>query len=363
MIKQLDSENADRDLTSQVTCLTDTPDATNAMLCQALIYLGDGTKNLDGTGGDFEIEIMIGGQTVEPNPQLIAVSAGQTRAAIVSEAFTVPEATEVLIKVKSPNGADTDVDVTVFLYDAFPLNMASGIVESNLKQMDDVAQSAADLKDFADAGYDPATNSIEQCKVNDDMVGTAGANTTVPDAAGIAATLHGVTDGKVDVVDANVDAIKSKTDGLNFTGADVKATLDGEEVVTDSASRTASKADVSSLATAVALAVIDGNVDAILVDTDVTLPALIAALNNLSSAQAETACLAALAAKVIAELDGVTLDQAIAMIFGLGTNVPPTGAGTGSQVSKDHDGATIIGTKTYTKNANGAITVATFAKA
>jgi len=47
--------------------------------------------------------------------------------------------------------------------------------------------------------------------------------------------------------DSEIDDIKSKTDGLNFTGTDVKATLDGESVVTDSASRTASKADVSNL--------------------------------------------------------------------------------------------------------------------
>jgi len=48
-------------------------------------------------------------------------------------------------------------------------------------------------------------------------------------------------------IDVLIDAIKAKTDGLNFTGDDVKATLDGEEVVTDTASRTASKADVSAL--------------------------------------------------------------------------------------------------------------------
>lgn len=44
-------------------------------------------------------------------------------------------------------------------------------------------------------------------------------------------------------------AIQAKTDLLNFTGDDVKATLDGEEVVTDTASRNASKADVSGLST------------------------------------------------------------------------------------------------------------------
>ena len=47
----------------------------------------------------------------------------------------------------------------------------------------------------------------------------------------------------------NVAAIKAKTDQLNFSGTDVKATLDGEEVVTDTASRNASKADVSGLST------------------------------------------------------------------------------------------------------------------
>ncbi len=39
-------------------------------------------------------------------------------------------------------------------------------------------------------------------------------NIVIPDVAGTAATLHGVTDGKIDVMDAIVDAIKSKTDNL-----------------------------------------------------------------------------------------------------------------------------------------------------
>jgi hypothetical protein len=48
---------------------------------------------------------------------------------------------------------------------------------------------------------------------------------------------------------ADVASIKAKTDLLNFTGTDIKATLDGEDVVTDTASRNASKADVSGLST------------------------------------------------------------------------------------------------------------------
>ena len=46
---------------------------------------------------------------------------------------------------------------------------------------------------------------------------------------------------------AELTAVKTKTDLLNFTGTDVKATLDGEAVVTDTASRNASKADLDSV--------------------------------------------------------------------------------------------------------------------
>ncbi|KKN06569.1 hypothetical protein LCGC14_1075850 [marine sediment metagenome] len=69
------------------------------------------------------------------------------------------------------------------------------LLDVNLTEMGGVAQSATDLKDFADAGYDPAVNKVEGVKLvdtttaNSDMVGTDGANTTVPDAAGVAPTV------------------------------------------------------------------------------------------------------------------------------------------------------------------------------
>jgi len=50
----------------------------------------------------------------------------------------------------------------------------------------------------------------------DAMRGTDGANTTVPDAAGTAATLHGITDGKVDVIDGIVDTILVDTNELQL---------------------------------------------------------------------------------------------------------------------------------------------------
>ena len=54
------------------------------------------------------------------------------------------------------------------------------VLQADITQLGGAAQSLTDLKDFADAGYDPGTNKITGCKVNDDMVGTNGANTTTP---------------------------------------------------------------------------------------------------------------------------------------------------------------------------------------
>jgi len=66
---------------------------------------------------------------------------------------------------------------------------------ANTRTLNASSQSLADLKDFADAGYDPSTHKVagvvlvDETTTNADMVGTDGANTVVPDAAGTAVTL------------------------------------------------------------------------------------------------------------------------------------------------------------------------------
>lgn len=110
----LDSENADRDLTSQVTVLTHTPSVSANLICTAVILLGDGTKDLDGSGGTFEIEVTIGGNSWLGGPQSYVLGT-QVRAALQVNDFVVPAGDEVVIKVLSPNGADTDVDTTCIL--------------------------------------------------------------------------------------------------------------------------------------------------------------------------------------------------------------------------------------------------------
>ena len=117
MISQLDTENADFDLTSEQTVLTHTPSTSVSMRCQALLKIGDGAKDLDGTGGNFTIGITIGGVNVQPYPETVAFTAANVRTCWCSEEFTVPANEAVTVTLTSPNGADTDVDVTAYLYD------------------------------------------------------------------------------------------------------------------------------------------------------------------------------------------------------------------------------------------------------
>jgi len=46
-------------------------------------------------------------------------------------------------------------------YDALYAASGTGVIESDLRQIGGVAQSATDLKDFADDGYDPSTNKVQ----------------------------------------------------------------------------------------------------------------------------------------------------------------------------------------------------------
>lgn len=110
----LDIENADRDLTSTVTVLTHTPDPSGARVCTGLIILGDGVKDLDGTGGDFEVTVTIDGATWNGGPLTVTLGT-TTKAFLHTDSFIVPANNEVIIRVLSPNGADTDVDVTAYL--------------------------------------------------------------------------------------------------------------------------------------------------------------------------------------------------------------------------------------------------------
>ncbi len=140
MLIQLDTENADRNITSSITVLTHTPDADIATWCQGFVLLGDGNKDLDGTGGIFELVITVGGQTIQPSPQSITFGT-EGRSAVWSTPFPVHANAEVIMKVKSPNAADSDVDVTAYLYDLSPQIESGGGV--NVREILGLSASVA----------------------------------------------------------------------------------------------------------------------------------------------------------------------------------------------------------------------------
>lgn len=115
-IAQIDYENADRDITNLIIVLTHTPSTVHATFCQGYIQFGDGVKALDGSGGNFEFIILIGGQTIQPSPQIVNLGT-EVKSSVWTIRFPVPMSQEVVFKVKSPNVADNDVDISAYLYE------------------------------------------------------------------------------------------------------------------------------------------------------------------------------------------------------------------------------------------------------
>ena len=106
-----------RDLTSQVTVLEYHNTISEIMICQGMIHLGDGTNDLDGSGGDFELTLMFGSQTNQPDPQLVYFSSA-TRSSVFTVQFPLPINETVTFKLKSPNAADTSVWTHACIYEA-----------------------------------------------------------------------------------------------------------------------------------------------------------------------------------------------------------------------------------------------------
>jgi len=121
------TSNADRDLAAGATVLSATPDASNPRVCQVLIYLGDGTKNLTSTGGAFSVTITIGGQTWMGGARSYVLGTA-VRACLVTDQFPVPANAVVTIAITSPNAGDTDVDCTAYLMSEEPISAVADAV-------------------------------------------------------------------------------------------------------------------------------------------------------------------------------------------------------------------------------------------
>ncbi len=116
---------------------------------------------------------------------------------------------------------------------------------ADLDQIKTVSQSATDLKDFADAGYDPATHKVAEVLLTDTLttytgntlqtgdafarIGVAGAGLTnidLPDQAmNITGNLSGSVGSVTGLTASDVGAIKAKTDNLPASPAAVGSAM------------------------------------------------------------------------------------------------------------------------------------------
>jgi hypothetical protein len=92
----------------------------------------------------------------------------------------------------------------------------AGVPEVDLTHMGGVAQSATDLKDFADAGYDPATDKVEGVKLADDITNVGGV--AVLGAIGFIGS--GTTQSQAGITDIDGDGSTADELILASTGVD-----------------------------------------------------------------------------------------------------------------------------------------------
>lgn len=95
---------------------------------------------------------------------------------------------------------------------------ANGQIDVNQERMLNVAQSVTDLKDFADDGYDPATNKVAGVVLVDTLTTYTGNTPQTGDSfARLGAPAGASVSADVAAIKTVADAVKAKTDQLTFT--------------------------------------------------------------------------------------------------------------------------------------------------
>ena len=155
------------------------------------------------------------------------------------------------------------------VYDS--LIAGSDLLDTSLVQIAGDAQSGTDLKDFADAGYDPATNKVQGVVLVDTLTTYTGNTVQTGDSYAIVNGASGLVAVKNQVAAIEVDTqdIQGRIPAALVSGRiDASVGAMAANVLTASALATDAVTEVQSgLATSAALATVDGIVDDILVDT------------------------------------------------------------------------------------------------
>ncbi len=148
--------------------------------------------------------------------------------------------------------------------------------------------------DYDGTGYNKSNSTIGTCTTNTDMRGTDSAFLAASAPTNFSDMSITATTGLVDITQAGADKAWNTTTrtlsaATNITSDASAITMSSSGVVgtVNLVNTTTTNTDMrgtDSAATAAALATVDSNVDAILVDTSTTIPAQITALNDISVA-------------------------------------------------------------------------------
>jgi len=198
------------------------------------VYLWFAANDTSGSGGD--------GATPAAHVRLAGAAADAAPVysptpALLSHASYPAGAYEIAIVASAANGFATGNTYAIFCTLAIDSQNPTGFigsfdlkpVEANLIQIGDATQSATDLKDFADAGYDPATHKVEDCKVNDDMVGTNDA------ALASVCTEARLAELAAANIPADIDTLKTKIDTIPAVSVSGTADSGSTTTMVDSA--------------------------------------------------------------------------------------------------------------------------------
>lgn len=152
-------------------------------------------------------------------------SAGVGQARVITDYVGSTDTATVDTWTTTPTGT-----ITYIVVAGSPAS-ASLVPAVNVTQIGGDAQSATDLKDFADAGYDPSTNKVQGVVLADAVTTVNGLAANVITAAATAADFtteiqSGLATAAAlttvdDFLDTEIAAIKAKTDSLTFTTAGI----------------------------------------------------------------------------------------------------------------------------------------------
>lgn len=109
------------------------------------------------------------------------------------------------------------VDVDAWLGTAAATPTVAGVPEVDVTHLGGAAQSATDLKDFADEGYDPATNKVQGVVLVDTLTTYTGNTVQTGDSFARLGAPAGAS------ISADIAAIEAQTDDIGAAGAGLTA--------------------------------------------------------------------------------------------------------------------------------------------